>query len=215
MNYEDIEQSVNLQKKAYGLLLWLKDRAKENPAMLKQEPFANGAGWLPWVEQRMDSFPTQLRPAMEEVAAFTLLLSSFFTTSFRVAEVRRRDDCKTSLVAGAKPFRGRRNKRATEARETEAVHELCALALASLATEVGVDSSPEIVARIEADDTLAKDLALWTYARELARRTEFASQGPAVHRLWLSLDEKVRRELSAGKIWEARSRLVDWLKKTD
>jgi hypothetical protein len=39
------------------------------------------------------------------------------------------------------------------------------------------------------------------------RRSQFASQGAAVHQMWLSLDKKARENLDADTIWQARERL--------
>jgi len=82
--------------------------------------------------------------------------------------------------------------------------------LVGLAEEQSLELPPNILEKVM-ESGLAADLALWAYGRELIRRTQFASQGGAVHRLWLALDEKARKRLSAEAILSARERLLQWL----
>jgi hypothetical protein len=61
----------------------------------------------------------------------------------------------------------------------------------------------------------SQQLTRYAYGVELVRRCHYASQGTAVHRLWLELDESVRKNLSASTIWKAREYLVSWLQTTN
>jgi hypothetical protein len=214
MKLDDLELAVTLQKKAYGLLLWLKQQARHQPNLLKPEQveeFESGDKCVEWTARHLAEFPSEFRPDRNAVRAFGYLLSSFFSTSFRVAETRFWDDVRTTLVVGAKEFKGRRHKRHSERREREAADELKCLALAALADEHGLSASADLRERAFTSAEPARDLTLWTYGCEIVRRTQFASQGSAVHRLWLELDEKVRKDLSAEPIWQARERFVLWL----
>jgi hypothetical protein len=83
--------------------------------------------------------------------------------------------------------------------------------LTGLADEQNVTLQPETLEQPFIEPEVFKNLTLWTYGCELVRRCHYASQGAGVHRLWLELDEKVRKNLSAKAIWQARAGLVQWL----
>ena len=217
MKEEDLQNAVEFQKRAYGLLLWLKRRARTNPDLLSAglaESLAHGDKCADWIRQQAGNFPCELRPPAGKVRALGFLLSSFFSTSFRFATVRqwRADDFEATLVAGAIEFRGRRHKRHAGLRQQQAAEELIRLALVSLAEESGVKIPGERLEQMLSNPALAADLALWAYGCELVRRCAYASQGPGVHRLWLALDERTRKNLLAEGIWQARERLMQWLK---
>jgi hypothetical protein len=210
----ELERIVGLQQKAYGLLLWLKEQARRKPTILNPEQMqalSSGDSCVEWVKHQLNDLPHEFGPKPDEFRAFGYLFSSFFTTSFRVGEVRNWDVVETTLIRGAKKLRGRRHKRHSERREREAADELKLMALVALAEEHGLAVTSEVQERALAAADLALDLALWTYGCELVRRARFASQGGAVHRLWLELKAKTRKNLSAESIWRARERLVRWL----
>lgn len=214
MKCEEIETAVEVQRKAYQLLLWLKQRARTNPDLFRSEqiePFATGATCEDWVRRRCDGFPTQLRPTAEQVRAFAYVLSSFFKTSFRIAEVRHWDDTETTLVAGLRGIRGRRHKQKVVQRQTKGAQELRRLSLNQLAEECGQNVTAEDLESDCVNPEFSQQLTRYAYGVELVRRCHYASQGTAVHRLWLELDEKIRKNLSASTIWKAREYLVAWL----
>ncbi len=214
MNATQLETAVELQRKAYGLLLWLKQRARTNPALFRPDEvaaLASGETCAEWTGRRLASFPHEFRPADGQLRAFGFVLSSFLNTSFRIAESRQWDTAETTLVVGAATFRGRRHKQHATRRQQQVAEELCGLALGALADEHGLTVSAEQAEQALAATELSRDLRLWTYGCELVRRAEFASQGAAVHRLWLELEERDRKALSADSIWKARGRLLKWL----
>jgi len=214
MDLTELQTILDLHKKAYDLLLWLNGQTRSRPALLKgaqAESLASTERCVAWLKRHLNDFPVELRPHPDEFQVFGHLFSSFFSTSFRVVETQGWDSVQTSLSRGAKSLHGRRHKIHTERREERAADELRRLALAGLAQERGIDLAANTLEKGLMELSLAGDLALWTYARELIRRTQFASQGGAVHRLWLTLDEKIRKRLSAESIWKARERLVRWV----
>ncbi len=214
MKCEDIEAAVEVQRKAYQLLLWLKQRARNNPTLFhseKTEPFANGTNCEEWVRHHCDSFPVHLRPNAEEVRKCGYVLSSFFKTSFRIAEVRHWDEVETTLVAGLRGIRGRRHKRKLAQRQTQDAQDLRRLSLGLLAEECGQAMTVENFEHACTNPEFFQQVTRYVYGVELVRRCHYASQGTGVHQLWLELDESVRKNLSATTIWKAREYLVDWL----
>ena len=216
MDPTELQTIVDLHKKAYDLLLWLNRQARSRPALLKvaqAESLVSTERCIAWIKRHLNDFPVELRPRPDEFQIFGHLFSSFFNTSFRVVETQGWDGLETSLSRGAKSFQGRRHKKHTQRREESAADELKRLALTGLAEERGLDLVANVLEQALVEPSLAEDLALWTYARELIRRTRFASQRGVVHRLWLALDENVRKRLSAEAIYKSRDRLLQWLER--
>jgi hypothetical protein len=214
MNQMEIERTLTLHKLAYGLLIWLKEQARNNRSLLDSkavEAMSSAKSCEEWLSCHLSMIPVNLRPGSNDISAFSYLFSSFFSTSFRIGAVRWWDTVETTLVTGAKSFCDRRHKKHSERREAEAAAELKRLALSALAEEAELRIYPLLTQTIVIPQTISNDLTLWTYVRELVRRTEFASQGSPVHRLWLELDERTRKNLSIEMVWRARANLILWL----
>src|SRR6266550_8916189 len=127
MELIELERVIRLHKKAYEILLWLKQATRSKPGLLSENEtdlLASGESCVFWLKHHLNDFPLELRPRPDEFRQIGYLLSSFFNTSFRVAEVRGWDTAETTLVRGAKAFRNARHKRHSERRETQAAIEL-------------------------------------------------------------------------------------------
>lgn len=205
MNIEELESALDLQKRAYGLLLWT---GREAACLLDGESLGSAARCVDWLKRHLNEFPIDFRPAADEFDGFAKMLTSFFTTSFHLEGT----GSYVRLLRGRK-FKDGRNKKYAQGRAAEAAEELTRVAISSLAEEEGVRLEGEIISYILKDDALTEQVSLWAYGCELVRRSQFASQGPAVHHLWLELDEKKRRGLNAEAIWKARSALIEALRK--
>ena len=216
MELSELERVVRLHKMAYDILLWLKQEAHSRPGLLSEDEtrlLESGETGMIWVKRHLNELPLEIRPHPDQFRPIGFLLSSFFQTSFRVGEVMTwNGTAETTLVRGSKKIRDVRHKRHTDRRESQAAEELKRIAIMALAAENGVSVLPELIEQALTNSETARDLTLWSYGCELARRTEFASQGSPVHRLWLELDEKTRKRFSAESIWQARVRLERWLR---
>jgi len=212
---QKIEHTLELHKKAYELLMWLKQQAKTNSSLLNNqalEEMSSADTCQDWVSRHCSMFPVGLRPAADDISGFSHLFSSFFATSFRVGLDRSWRTRETTLLAGVKKFRDGRHKKNSDRRELEAALALKRAAVNALAVEAQLECESVLIERFLTLEEYKQELALWTYIRELIRRTEFASQGSAVHRLWLELNEKTRKNLSRALVSKARSLLLDGLK---
>jgi hypothetical protein len=205
MNITELESALDLQKRAYALLLWT---GKEARRLLADESLSSSAKCADWLKRHLNEFPVELRPGADEFDGFAKMLTSFFNTSFHLEGAGGN----VRLIRGRK-FKDGRNKKYAQGRAAEVAEELTRVAIASLAKEEGVRLEGDLIANILKDDALTAQVSLWAYGCELVRRSQFASQGSAVHHLWLELDEKKRRGLNAEAIWKARSALVEALKK--
>jgi hypothetical protein len=205
MDFLELENALDLQKRAYALLLWT---GKEAAHLIDNEMAASPCRCADWLKRHLNEFPAELRPAPAEFDVFAKMLASFFNSSFHLEG----SGASARLVRGQK-FKDRRNKKYAHGRAIEAAAELSRLAVISLAQDAGITPQDEAVSAILNDPALGEMVHLWAYACELVRRSRFASQGSAVHHLWLELDDKKRRRLDADEIWKERSVLIEALRR--
>ena len=219
-----ITRVLELQRGAYGLLLWLGERAQNDNSILGDdnlEKWRAADSTQEWLRLFVGMMPADLRPQEADFSAFARLFSSFFSTSFHISETSNErivpgyywQERRRSLVAGA-PSTGKKSAKG-KARVKEGARELERLALEHLALEGELFPSRAELDAILSDEKLEADVTLWAYFHELERRLSFASQGASVHRLWRDLSERERKNLSAAHIWEARERLLVALRKDD
>jgi hypothetical protein len=200
MDRDVLSKVLRLQKQAYEALLWINHNQAARDAC-----FAHGEADLlmheqtceTWLARHVNCLPANLRPDPKDAAAFARLLSSFFSTSFELSAggwiVRRHPEP--------------RNKRA-RAKDNLAMQHLQRFALQDLAESLNLVHPVERAAAVAEDSTTVEDRLLWSYAWELVRRSQFASQGRAVHQMWRHLDPQVRQNLDVETLWAARGRLA-------
>ena len=220
MNLTDIQMALDLQQQALAFLLAARDSGRAASGPLDEVTVAawkHADSCAEWVEKHYQELPAVNRPERREIPVFAQLLSSFFTTSFSTFSVptfNKRGEDVTQVQIRALPQRrldGTRKSNAVREREKTAARALRAYAFEALAEECGVDEARANFAAAETNASLSADLTLWTYAIQLVNRTQFASQGPAVYRLWLELPESTRKNLTAELVWRARQRLLEFL----
>ncbi|MBN8248264.1 MAG: hypothetical protein J0L84_12575 [Verrucomicrobia bacterium] len=190
MNSEQLERAIRLWKQAFAIRRWL-----PGPLAACEEVAAVEA----WLEHQGGLLSAELRPAREDVVALARMLTSFAATSFNTRAYRLR------VPKGAQRAKAK-------ARSSAAV--LKAYALEALACEHGLVPAAEAQRRLDLG-LHPPELTLMTYARELIRRTEYASQGLSVYWLWLELDEHSRKGLTVAAVQQAEQRLLEWLKQPD
>lgn len=205
MKFEELERAFDLQKRSYALLLWIGQNARR---LLDQETFGSCRSCVDWLKRHWNDFPVELRPGLDELEAFAKMLTSFFTTSFHI-------DAKngTARLIRGQEFKNGRSKKYAAGKAAENAAELSSIAIASLAETEGILLENDVRAAVFIDDKISEALSLWSYGCELVRRSEYASQGPAVHHLWKELAEKKKKRLNAEEIWKARTVLIEALRK--
>ena len=172
MNFEGLEAALDLQKRAYALLLWIGREASARPHLLDAEALGSSTLAAHWLTRNLNVFPTELRPHLDELHPFALMLTSFFNTSFHV----KHSGTARRLVRGQN-FKDRRNKKYATSRAENAAEELCRLAINAIAEEEGVPAPSGVVDELIQDDALNAAVSLWAYGCELVRRSQFATQG--------------------------------------
>ncbi len=206
MRIEDLKRVLKLQEQAYNLLLWIGRRAESQPGLLGDESVTElrtGAGAQAWVRRMQGSLPVEWRPEQGDIPAFARLLSAFFTTSFRLETVNQRGRRVSKLTLGLKSNNKRNKRRAAgTARALERIW------LIELAGEAGIPIGAARADELMRQPAVQDDLVVWSYACELLRRSQYASQGVAVHAMWRSMDQQQRGRPDANEIWAARERLL-------
>jgi len=217
MNQIEIETALDLHKKAFGFLLECRTSGHAG-----SRPFdeATITAWrsadtcIDWITRHYEQLPLTSRPQRDQIAAYGQMLSSLFSTSFSASKTVRGGE--VQILVRALPTRrldGSKKSEHAKAKEQKMADLLRQGALDALAIEAEVQPVP-ITSAFTQDCALAADLTLWTYASQLVNRAHYASQAPAVYRLWLDLPEKTRRNLNPDFVWQARQRLLDHLKVT-
>jgi len=164
-----------------------------------------------WLIKTYGQISPALRPPRDQIGAFALFLSSFFSTSFSVCRIQRHGELRFSVRSlPARRFDGSKKSNKAIAREQQAADTLRRFALESLVAECGFDLETISFSELFHNETRTVDATLWAYATQLVNRSQYASQGPAVYRLWLELPERIRRNLSADLVWQARERLIQF-----
>lgn len=205
MNFEQLERALDLQKRSYALLLWIGQSTRR---LLDREALNSCTSCVDWLKRHLNEFPVELRPGLAEMDVFAKMLTSFFTTSFHV-EVKEGN---ARLVRGQK-FKNGRSKKYGASKASETAADLSSIAIASLAAEESVLFEQGVAEALLRDETISDAVNLWSYGCELVRRSEYASEGPAVHHLWKELDDEKRKRLNAEEIWKARTVLIEALNK--
>lgn len=218
MEKRELEKVLELQARAYELLMWVNAQAASQPELLSEESVQSlkyATSCRAWIEKRAGSFPVQLRVEPRDLEAFSHLLSAFFSTSFRVEEVQRglrsgsgynwEIEKRRRLVSGAMPARSKAAREKVE----QSARNLQLIALEELAIENDVDLSRAQLEVLLGSPELSESIVLWSYGHELVRRSKFASQGASVHAMWRALDDKARAKLDVQEFWSAWQVLVE------
>lgn len=219
MTKEELNRVLDLQNKAYGLLLWIDDQARHQPDLLSEknvEAWRSVASCEDWVRRMIGTVPRDLRPEESDIPAFAHLMSSFFNTSFRVEEKTTsnwRNSYDSYIVERRKRLlpgiSTTRKTKAQKEKTLESARHLQLIALEELAIENDFDLSREQLETLAHQSQIQNALNLFSYAHELMRRSQFASQGAAVHALWNTMDKKTRQKLNTEVIWQAREKLLE------
>lgn len=225
MDKHEVESLLRLQKSAYEFLLWLDKRAETQQELLSDdnlEKWRFAQSCETWVRSIHGMIPQAIRPAQNEIPAFSRLFSSFFQTSFYITEnapVRSYDyyghangfvgSGKRKLMAGSP--RGKTSSRG-KSKVADSTRMLRRAALEEIALENGLFPSQATIEQVEQNHNIDRALNLWTYVHELNRRANFASQGEAVRALWQSLDKSERETINVESVLAARDSLLWALK---
>ena len=181
LGYDDVVRLLRLQAKAFELLTWLGQECAHNPELLSADAAADLARpstAAAWVERHRPELPAELA-AVDPHGAFANLLSSFFSTSFRVEHLEFDNRLLwVRIVPGV----------SEGASDRTGVARIQALALKHLAASQRLPVSQRQAGDlVHTHRDLRDAVLLWTYVWELDRRARNKGKGPVVHRIWRSI----------------------------
>ncbi|MFT3684081.1 MAG: hypothetical protein QM783_03975 [Phycisphaerales bacterium] len=214
-----LEHVIGLQDRAYRFLLW----ASRMPADARPKCHASHRATstaqviADWLVAHTSVVPPDLRTAPGDVGPFALLVAALLQTSFAATSSTERCEFCSACEDRLALRRPNDNDRA-------AAHALKMVAISTLADELELPLlRNEVDALINAPDSPAEDIAWLTYAQELLRRSEFASQGTGVLHLWREIawedpfaKGQVRIKdtfaLTATRVLAAKARVVEYVR---
>lgn len=217
----DLERLLNLHQKSYAVLKWVNGALEAGKLSFSvvHEATSTAHAAEEWLRRHYENLPREHRPTMDELPAFSHLFASYLTTSFRLPDqpVAKRIGFCCCECCSYLSYAHRLVPVDPNAKDQSQAHRLKALCLRALGETVGIAVTPAQEAAVLGDKTLSFELAHVSYAFELLRRTEYASQGTGVLSLWRTIaweGGRPRRKwrLTADRVVQAEARVFEALK---
>jgi hypothetical protein len=190
MNESEVGKALELQKKGYQLLRWVRDRVDRSTVSFT---VAHDALSLPeaahdWLRSNYSVIPVRCRPERADLRAFANIVASFLATSFDLVPVPGRRKitgcgCWCSWCSAMVSGSHLQAKKVTQ-RDKKRAHALRVEAVLQRALDKGLGTSSEAAKEIADRPDLAEESAILAYTAELVRRMNGHFEGPAVLALW-------------------------------
>ena len=187
----ELERVFDLQQRSYRLLLWVNRQLRRGGLDFSHahEALSAADAAEEWIRRHLASLPADARPEKAaDIASFAHLFASYLTTSFELVEkpgyrLASHDNCYCpicSYLVAADRLKTRKVTRGAQ----ESALELKRAFLQALAEDSELALIAEEIEGLLTRQELAPHVALATYAAELLRRSQFASQGKGILALW-------------------------------
>jgi hypothetical protein len=184
-----LARTLTMHERSFALFKWVREALRNGGmsfAVLHGVSDSSTAA-AEWLRRHLPAIPRDVRPAEEDIEVFARLFVSFLTTSYELSPTKPRlvSDCGcycsycTYLRASAALVARKPSKK-----DFQTAIELKRIYVGALAKELRIDDAATRVASVLASRDLCRQVALATWAAELLRRAEFASQGQSVLALW-------------------------------
>ena len=186
----EVQRVVDLQQKAYRLLLWLGTAIDRGQVILDQAHDSRSLGHAAraFLDANLSALPAEHGPAPEDVQAFANVFASYLTTSFdlllepgtrRVSDRGCTCDLCTYLVSAPHLV----PKKLAPVDKVRA-RRLEIRSIEEIARERGVVLRPGAAEALADADSLREAVALAAYGGELLKRAAGDFEGPEVLALW-------------------------------
>jgi hypothetical protein len=184
-----LAKTLDMHERAFALLRWVREALRSGGLsfVVVHRATDSATAATEWLMRHLPAIPRDARPAVEELDAFARLFVSFLTTSYKLTPTATRlvSDCGCycdyCLYLRTSPSL---EVRVASKKDFQTAKQLKRIYVGRLATELGIQASNEKVEGVVNSSALHQQVALATWAAELLRRSEFASQGEAVLALW-------------------------------
>lgn len=219
---KNIERAVDVQQRAYRLLVWMKgalDRGFIAPEAAGQYASREDAS-LAWLEKHLLNFPENARPEPRDLRQFGKFFATYLTSSFDLEATPGENlyspggHCFCPICSWMVRAPHIRPKKVTTADKKRA-EKMKANFLDTAAAANGRTLPRRSREQILQDPEMREALALCAYAADLLHRMMGAAQGPATLALWRSFawtaQGSPRKDfvLSADQIMKAQEKIVD------
>lgn len=214
-----MDRVLRLQKQSYALLKWLNQNLGNGGLSFSvaHRAMSGAAAAEEWLARNEAQLPPAHRPAEAERHELAHLFASYLLTSFELPagkQTVRVADCHCSCnYCGYVVSLHRLVPRHPAPKDRRTAHELKRLFLERLVEDLGYPLEQPVEDAVFSNKELSLLLSCATYADQLIRRTQFASQGAAVLVLWRDIawedgrKPKKNFELTAAQVMEAEERL--------
>lgn len=186
-----LDRLLRLHACSYSLVKWVSSSLESGKLSFAvvHRTVDSAAAAEEWLRRHYDSLPRESRPDRSELRDFSHLFVSYLSTSFRLPDtptprLLHRCCCECCSYLGVAH---RLVPLDPTSKDQAQAHRLKLLCLNALAEALGTALTPEKQAAILGNKTLSIELAHLSYAYELNRRTQFASQGTGVLSLWRTI----------------------------
>jgi hypothetical protein len=201
-DHDQLKHVIDLQDRAYRFVLWasrLTHLHAGHDAVERHAGKSTADAADEWISRNFAAIPPDVRPERHDIHRFATLVAGLLQTSFSIdppgKEVRGRP-CEFCSMLGSILYLRNPNDN-----DRAAAHALKMVAISTLTDELDLPLlRSEIDALINAPGAPAEDVAWITYAQELLRRSEFASQGTGVLQLWRDIAWENPTQRGRGRI---------------
>ena len=226
----EIEEAVEIQNRAYGLIRWVGDAIERGfITFTSAHEYASDAeAAAAWVAEHYQNVPHHCRPPAKSgpsLERFASYFASYLNTSFELVaepglETRSRCGCRCwccTYLAAAPHLRTRKithrdKKRASRLKNAH---------LRQLALDHNILAPDAAIRSIVESDESSEHVALFTYAKELLARCSGRESSPASLALWRQFawakegSPKPDFVLTSDLILEAEAKLLTALERAD
>lgn len=186
-----IERAVDLQRRSYELLKWMGEAVRRGFIRFDS---AHACATLPeaaqvWIERHYRDLPRAAQPAPDDLGPFSNLFATYLESSFDLLRDPGKqlyspdNHCFCPWCSWMVDAPNLRTKKLTN-RDRKRARKLEASFLRATAIEMEVALSVERCDELLDSDDLRESIAMATYGRDLLRRLEGSSEGPASLVVW-------------------------------
>ncbi len=198
MQPDELELLLHTSNTSYQFLLHLAQLAKDSPGLLAPRSIAllrTKTGCVQWIRENQNLIPLHLQPKAENLRAFSMLFRSYFLVSFHFDTMKWNGEVlDTNLLTGTKCPK-------TAVAKGSSIIKF--YAVKHLLTSKGISLNDKALKRFVRLQSIHEEVTLWTYVWELRQRAKGKSKGATVHKLWLSMPYKVRKNITLSRVVEA------------
>jgi hypothetical protein len=190
LNRDELSKAIDLQRRSYNLLLWLRGAISKGVIRLDRahDYMSETEAATEWIDRHYLNLPPDCRPEKDQLASFARFFATYLTTSFDVVkqpgqQLTSSCGCYCSHCAYLAAASHLKTKKLLP-RDKQRARKMKIAALQQLSMEYHAELERQQLEKLINSETSAADVALLTYGQQLIERAHGRSAGPAVLALW-------------------------------